>query len=161
MDDYIRCDDCDALTYVASRQSSIGLLSGWVCEAGVVELELTGLDRIYRLEAACGTARAATAETAAGAELCGDTDNVFGLLFNWNLLLLHSDRPRDTGVFTVRAIADGIEFGRATFTVTTLGAEFVEAAMGETVLADFPTEGEAVRLMWQQATQNFVLAPLP
>ena len=73
-------------------------------------------------------------------------------MFNWNL-------PGD-GVHTVRAVADGVEFGQATFTVTALGEEFVEGATGETVLEDFPTPGAAVRLVWQQANQNFVLAPL-
>ena len=60
-------------------------------------------------------------------------------------------------MFTVRALADGEEFGRATFTVTTLGEERVEGVTGETVVADFPTGGEAVRLVWQEATQNFVI----
>ena len=143
-----------------SRQSGIGLLSGWVCEADMVELEITGIDRTYRLAAAYGTDRADTAATAAGAELCGDTDNGFGLLFNWNLLLT-AGSPQDTGVFTVRALADGVEFGRATFAVTTLGEEFVEDVRGQTLLEDFPTAGEAVRLVWQEANQNFVLVPLP
>ena len=133
----------------ASFQSGLGLLSGWVCEAEVVELEINGTQRVA---AAYGTDRADTAETEDGAELCGDTDNGFGLLFNWNLL--------GDGVHTVQALADGVAFDQATFTVTTLGEEFLEDAVGETVLADFPTAGEAVRLVWQPATQNFVLAPL-
>ena len=127
----------------ASFQSGLGLLSGWVCEADVVELEINGGARIA---AAYGTARA---DTASG---CGDRDNGFGLLFNWNLL--------GDGVHTVVAVADGTEFGRATFTVTTLGVEFLQGVQGETVVADFPSLGEEVRLIWQEANQNFVLAPL-
>ena len=127
----------------ASFQSGLGLLSGWVCEAEVVELEINGGARIA---AAYGTARADTAP------VCGDPDNGFGLLFNWNLL--------GDGVQTVVAVADGDEFGRATFTVTTLGVEFLEGMQGETVAEDFPSPGEEVRLIWQQATQNFVLAPI-
>ena len=127
----------------ASFQSGLGLLSGWVCEADVVELEINGGARIA---AAYGTARADTAP------VCGDPDNGFGLLFNWNLL--------GDGVQTVVAVADGDEFGRATFTVTTLGVEFLEGGQGETVVVDFPSPGEEVRLIWQQATQNFVLAPI-
>ena len=126
-----------------SFQSGLGLLSGWVCEADVVEVEINGGARIA---AAYGTARSDTAA------VCGDSDNGFGLLFNWNLL--------GDGVHTVRALADGAEFGRATFTVTTLGVEFLEGVGGETVVADFPAPGEEVRLIWQQANQNFVLAPL-
>ena len=127
----------------ASFQSGIGLLSGWVCAAAVVELEINGGPR---LTAAYGTDRADTAP------VCGDRDNGFGLLFNWNLL--------GAGEHTVRALADGEEFGRATFTVTTLGVEFLQGTQGETVVADFPSPGEAVRLVWQQTNQNFVLAPL-
>ena len=128
----------------ASFQSGLGLVSGWVCDAEVVELEINGGARIA---AAYGTARADTAA------VCGDADNGFGLLFNWNLL--------GDGTHTVVALADGEEFGRATFTVTTLGAEFVQGARGETVVTDFPSPGEDVHLIWQEATQNFVLAPLP
>ncbi len=128
----------------ASFQSGLGLVSGWVCEADVVELEINGGPRIT---AASGTARTDTAD------VCGDPDTGFGLLFNWNLL--------GDGVHTVVALADGVEFGRATFTVTTLGAEFVRGVVGETVVEDFPAPGEAVRLVWQEATQNFMLAPLP
>ena len=88
---------------LASFQSGIDPLSGWVCEADVVEVEITGLDRTYRLAAACGTDRADTA----GA--CEDADNGFGLLFNWNLLLLHADPPRDTGAG--RGRRDGVRPG--------------------------------------------------
>ena len=126
----------------ASFQSGIGLLSGWVCEAAVVELEINGGPRIA---AASGTDRADTTGD------CGDSNNGFGLLFNWNLL--------GDGIHTVVALADGDEFGRATFTVTTLGEEFVTDAVGETVVPNFPTLGEDVRLIWQAANQNFVLAP--
>ena len=128
----------------ASFQSGIGLLSGWVCDAAVVELEINDGPRIA---AAYGTDRADTAP------ICGDRNNGFGLLFNWNLF--------GDGEHTVRALADGEEFGRATFTVTTLGVELLQGAQGETLVADFPAPGEAVRLVWQQANQNFVLAPLP
>ena len=126
----------------ASFQSGIGQLAGWVCDANVVELEINGGPR---LAAAYGTARADTAP------VCGDTHNGFGLLFNWNLL--------GDGVHTVRALADGDEFGRATFTVTTLGVEFLQGTHGEAVVADFPSAGETVRLVWQESSQNFVIMP--
>ena len=128
-----------------SFQSGIGLLSGWVCDADVVELEINDGPRVA---AAYGTDREDTAP------VCGDRNNGFGLLFNWNLL-------GDGAAHTVVAFADGEEFGRATFAVTTLGVEFLQGTHGETLVADFPAPGEAVRLIWQQAQQNFVLAPLP
>ena len=63
------------------------------------------------------------------------------------------------GVHTLVVRADGVEFGRATFTVTTLGEEFVRGVMGETVAMDFPDGGTDERLVWEQGLQNFMLAP--
>ena len=124
----------------ASFQSGIGLLSGWVCAANVVELEIDGG---ARLAAAYGTTRADTAP------VCGDTDNGFGLLFNWNLL--------GDGEHTVVAVVDGAELDRATVRVSTLGEEFVYDAAGRCVREDFPTPGETITLTWQEAQQNFVI----
>ncbi len=122
-----------------SFQSGIGVLSGWVCAAEAVTIEINGVPQA----AAYGTARGDTAE------VCGDTDNGFGLLFNWNLL---SD-----GAHAVVAYVDGVELARATVTVTTLGAEFLRDVAGECTVSDFPSVGESVRLVWQEAQQNFVL----
>ncbi len=122
-----------------SFQSGVGLLSGWVCDADMVEIELNGMPQ----EAAYGTERLDTLRA------CGDTDNGFGLLFNWNLL---SD-----GEHEVVALVDGVELGRATVTVTTLGAEFLRGAEGECVVEDFPAMGRTVTLEWQQTSQNFVI----
>ena len=64
-----------------SFQSGLGVLSGWVCEAGGVAIEIEKENgEVVELEAAYGTARADTAA------ICGDADTGFGLLFNWNLL---------------------------------------------------------------------------
>ena len=124
----------------ASFQSGIGVLSGWVCAAEVVEIELNGVPQ----EAAYGTERLDTAD------VCGDTDNGFGLLFNWNLL-------RD-GEHEVVAYVDGVELGRATVSVTTLGQEFLRGVTGTCAAEDFPMVGETVTLEWQQTSQNFVIA---
>ena len=127
-----------------SFQSGISVISGWVCEAGRVELEINA---IHRLAAASGTGRADTAEA------CGnDGNNGFGLLFNWNLI--------GDGEHTIRALADGVEFSRATFIVTTLDEEFVRGASGQAVVADFPRAGQTVTLDWQQSSQNFVITNL-
>ena len=123
-----------------SFQSGVGLLSGWVCEAAVVELELNGVPQ----EAAYGTERLDTAG------VCGDTDNGFGLLFNWNLL--------GDGEHTVVAFVDGVELDQASVTVTTLGQEFLRGVTGTCEAEDFPTLGERVTLVWQQNSQNFVIA---
>ena len=129
-----------------SFQSGIGVISGWVCAADAVELAIGHLGRQF---AAYGTDRADTEYTEEGEELCGDTDNGFGLLFNWNLL--------GEGEHEVVAYVDDIEFSRATVTVTTLGAEFLRGVAGECVVADFPLLGKTVTLAWQQTSQNFVI----
>ena len=123
-----------------SSQSGVGVLSGWVCTADLVEIALNGAVQ----PAAYGTERVDTAD------ICGDTDNGFGLLFNWNLL--------GAGEHTVVATVDGIELDRATVTVTTLGEEFVRGAEGSCTVSDFPLAGETAALVWQQSKQNFVLA---
>ena len=122
-----------------SFQSGIGVLSGWVCEAETVTLELDGVAHV----AAYGTERGDTEDT------CGDTANGFGLLFNWNLL--------GDGEYEVVALVDGVELDRATVTVTTLGAEFLKDVAGQCEVPDFPSVGEAVTLTWQESGQNFVI----
>ena len=120
------------------------MLSGWVCEGDEVEIEITTEGgEVARQVAAYGTERLDTQDA------CGDTDNGFGLLFNWNLL--------DDGVHEVVAYVDDEELGRATVRVTTLGTEFLRGAAGECVVEDFPTVGETMRLAWQQNQQNFVI----
>ena len=97
--------------------------------------------------AAYGTERLDTLDA------CGDTDNGFGLLFNWNLL--------GEGEHEVVAWVDDIELGRATVRVTTVGEgaeeEFLRGAEGECMAEDFPMLGETVTLEWQQSSQNFVI----
>ena len=128
-----------------SAQSGVGVVSGWVCEAETVEIELDGVPQ----QAAYGTERTDTEP------YCGDTNNGFGLLWNWNLL--------GDGEHTVRVVVDGIVFATLPVTVTTLGldTDFPTGLTGETTLVDFPTDGESVRLVWQQAQQNFALAEGP
>ena len=127
-----------------SFQSGVGVLSGWVCDADMVEIELNGVPQ----EAAYGTERLDTAG------VCGDVDNGFGLLVNWNRL--------GAGEHTVVAYVDGVELGRATVRVTTVGAgaeeEFLRGAAGTCEAEDFPRLGERVTLVWQQPSQNFVIA---
>ena len=125
----------------ASFQSGVGVLSGWVCDADLVEIEIGALPAQV---AAYGTERGDTARA------CGDTNNGFGLLFNWNLL-------RD-GEHEVVALVDGVELGRARVTVTTLGEEFLRGMTGTCEAEDFPRPGERATLVWQQNSQNFVIA---
>ena len=128
-----------------SFQSGVSVLSGWVCDAEKVEIVfengVTG--EIFTLPAGYGTSRTDTVGQ------CGDSDNGFGLLWNWNKL--------GDGQHTVRTLADGVEFAWSTFTVTTLGEEFARGLQGEAALVDFPTAGQTVTVGWQEAQQNFVI----
>jgi len=127
-----------------SFQSGGGVISGWVCEAERIDIVFNpGTAKEETWRAGYGTNREDT-ESA-----CHDIDNGFGLLFNWNRL--------GDGQHTVSARADGVEFGRATFTVTTLGEEFLTGASGEFVVEDFPTEGRDITLGWQPSLQNFMI----
>ncbi len=125
-------------------QSGIGALWGWVCEAERVEIEIeTEQGEFAWHTAAYGLERGDTLDT------CGDTENGFVMLLNWNLL--------GDGQHTVTALVDGVELGRTTVTVTTLGQEFVEGAVGECVAEDFPHSGQRTLLEWRQNSQNFVI----
>ena len=129
-------------------QSGIGALWGWVCEAEQVEIEIRTEQGEFAWHAAAyGLERLDTLDA------CGDTDNGFVLLLNWNLL--------GAGTHSVTALVDGAELGRTTVRVTTLGQEFVEGAVGECVAEDFPHPGQRTLLEWQQTSQNFVITGNP
>ena len=136
-----------------SFQSGIGIVSGWICEAEEIEVAFLPEDgEPWREAAAYGTERVDTVEVERAGEtieVCGDTDNGFGLLFNWNRL--------GDGVHEVVVRADGAVLGRRTVRVTTLGAEFRRGLSGTYELADFPTAGETVTIAWWEAQQNFVI----
>ncbi len=120
-------------------QSGIGPLSGWVCNADDVTLRING--RAYPVP--YGLERIDTLGP------CGDIDNGFGTVFNWNEL--------GTGEHVVEAVADGEVFDRATVWVKTLGESFVRDVVGTCEVPDFPAAGETATLEWQEAQQNFVI----
>ena len=126
---------------LGSFQSGIGALSGWACAAEEVVIEMNGTP----VQAAYGTAREDTRS------VCGDANNGFSLLFNWNLL--------GEGEHTVRALVDGVEFANTTVRVTTFGEEFLRGVSGTFTLADFPQSGADTTLRWEQSLQNFVIVP--
>ena len=123
-----------------SFQSGIGLIGGWACEANRIDIVVD--DRLT-LQVAYGTSREDTRAS------CGKTDTGFGLTINWNLL--------GNGPHRVRALADGQQFGSASFTVTNLGQEFLTGVVKSAVLRDFPQRGKSTQLQWQESAQNFVI----
>jgi hypothetical protein len=123
-----------------SFQSGVGLISGWKCSAGRIDLVF---DNAATVQASYGTSRLDTRPA------CGDDNNGFGYLINWNDL--------GDGQHTIVAKADGVEFAHTTFTVVTLGTDFLRGASGQCRLPNFPQPGLDVVLGWQESTQNFVL----
>ncbi len=115
--------------------SGISTISGWVCNATQVELQIDG----FPVQAAYGTSRKDTIS------VCGNENTGFGLLTNWNIL---GNGPR-----TIVAFADGVEFARATFTVATPGQEFLTGASGTYLVPNFA--GRNVIIQWQESLQNF------
>lgn len=123
-----------------SRQSGIGLIRGWVCQASQVEIEIDGI----RLPAAYGTARGDTRST------CGDSDNGFGFTVNWNLL--------GDGVHRLRAFADNTQFADVSFSVSTLGGQFLQGLSGGCTIPNFPQAGSEVSIRWEESLQNFAVS---
>ena len=123
-----------------SFESGIGLIRGWVCQASTVEVQIDGG---ARQQVAYGTTREDTAA------VCGDTDNGFGYTFNWNRL--------GNGTHTVQAFVDNVEFANVSFTVTTLGMEYLTGVTKQYTLPSFPQSGSQVVVRWSEPHQNFVI----
>ena len=128
-----------------SFQSGIGVISGWVCEARFVSIWIRseGEPQWSKFRAAYGTPRADTRAE------CGDIDNGFGLLVNWNLF--------GPGPVEVWFGFNGKGQERFLVHTTTLGGEFAEGLAGRCEVADFPDPGSATALEWSEALQNFVI----
>ena len=130
-----------------SAHSGVGVVSGWHCRAESVRIELTNgtTGAVITTQAGSGTERSDTEG------VCGDSDNGFGLLWNWNIL--------GDGWHTVRAFADNETepFSWSAVFVTTFGEEFARGLSGEFELADFPSTGQSVMVEWRQEQQNFVI----
>ena len=131
-----------------SFQSGVRALWGWVCDAELVEFQIeTAQGEVEFYRAMYGMERLDTQE------VCGDVDNGFVLLLNWNRL--------GAGAHSVRAFVDRVVLDRVAVQVTTLGEgaeeEFLRGAVGECVVEGFPYQDETVTLEWQQTSQNFVI----
>ena len=123
----------------AEHMSGVGLFSGWNCDGQNISIQF---EDGTSLPVAYGTDRADTAS------VCGDSNNGFGLLFNFNLM--------GSGTHTVKALANDVEFDRVTFYVSEMSSgEFLRDASAETIVEDFPKPGHSVKLVWDEALQNF------
>ena len=126
-----------------SFQSGIGYVSGWVCDGARVSIVIDG--GLHLPPVARNISRGDTEA------VCGDRDNGFILHWNWNLM--------GDGTYTAALVVDGKTLQSNTFTVTTLGEEFIRGLERDVVVNDFPAPGETTRFRWQEAVQGLVLVP--
>jgi hypothetical protein len=121
-------------------ESGIGVISGWHCTGRVIEFSIDGVN-LGR--AGSGTSRNDTQG------VCGRSDTGFSLLFNFSLLA--------QGTHQIEALADGVVFATASFSVGTLGSEFLTNLSRPITVPDFPEVGTSANLRWAQSKQNFVI----
>ena len=127
-------------SYGSFLKSGIGVISGWVCHAQQVEV-LIGTQRV---SVVYGTERPDTRS------VCGDTNNGFVTLVNWNRL--------GDGEHTASLVVDGAAVGPpVVFRVTTFGREFYRGAEGVYIIPDFPRAGLRTLIVWDEGIQNFVI----
>jgi hypothetical protein len=119
--------------------SGIGLVFGWKCMGGTLTAVFDG---IYTLAVPYGSSRDDTKTQ------CGDADNGFGLLVNYNLL--------GDGQHMVELFDNGVKFAEATFAVSTFGGEETLLGASRTLTTGFG--GCRTTLSWQESQQNFVIA---
>jgi hypothetical protein len=125
----------------SSIESGIGVISGWNCQATAITIQI---DNAPPVLAPYGSLRADTSTICGGNITTG-----FSYLINYNTLT--------TGSHTIKALADGVLFGTATFSVVNLGSEFLSGKAGEYFLYNFPDYGTRTRVTWQQSKQNFII----
>ena len=119
-------------------KSGVGLVSGWVCDADELEISFDGGSRLF---VPYGSERTDTQG------VCGDTDNGFGLLINYNNL---GDGPH-----TATLYADGMVATQVNFNVKTLGTDFLRGVTGQGAIA--LSDGKQVSVQWEETTQGFTI----
>ena len=140
-----------------AHASGLGLITGWACSDLDLTVEIYGTyydgDRMLsgvlaRLPVPHGVARGDTEP------ICGDINNGFSALFNWNIL------PPETETVHVHLIQQGEIIDTHFVRVSAFEEEFLTGATGEYTLSDFPTSGRQVVIEWQEAQQNFVITAI-
>ena len=122
-----------------SIQGGVGVLSGIECEVtGTLTARFDGGNPI---ELSYGSERNDTIS------LCGDANNGYVLLINYNVL--------GPGPHTVEIFDDDEPIGSVTFTVVTAGEEFLTgvSGMGTITLSN----GTQLTVEWSQAAQGFTI----
>lgn len=125
-----------------ATKTGVGIVSGWVCDADKVEVEL-GQSRVT---VAYKMLRNDTRS------VCGDADNGFVVLVNWNLL--------GPGTHRVRLLADGRELVSRKVAVYTFGKEFLIGQEAYWILEDWPTANTDTIIGWTEALQNIEIVEI-
>ena len=149
-------DDPNSVAPNNGYRSGVGLIRGWVCAANEVEVRI--FDDAEMLVDTISTPYGSVRADTAGQCGHGRDDTGFAAQYNYNHL--------EPGEYTARAFADDRQIGAArTFTVVHL-TEFSrndenrflrELPAGTCDVEDFPEDGAATRLLWEQSLQNFVI----
>ena len=130
-----------------SLQSGISAISGWVCKALRVHVLIDGN---IRVEAVYGTERGDTLT------VCGDTNNGFSVLVNWNDL--------SEGVHTVALCVDDVCGDSVRIAVHSYGESFLRGRNGiipvctNKLSPPFPTP---TIFLWQESLQNWAIGLTP
>ena len=123
--------------------SGIGLISGWSCLGGELEVEFSDANGVLLTAPVLqGSERGDTASA------CGDIENGFSSTFNWNLL--------GPGERIASLMRNGEEVASQTFMVTAFDTEFVPGP-GMCTIADFPDMGQNATFVWEASQQGLVL----
>ena len=121
-----------------TTQSGIGVITGWVCDAGELTVEF---DEGVPIPLVYGSQRTDTVP------VCGDDDNGFVAIWNWSKL--------NDGLHTAVVYDDGLEVARATFLVVTPGVEFLRGVWSEPQTIQL-SNGQKAQVEWSEARQGFV-----
>ena len=124
--------------------SGVGFLKGWWCEAERIEAQFNSNPRVqvpYRSD------RNDTVEA------CGDDDNGFLLETPYSAL---PNGEHSVQVFAIAADETETKIGEASFTVVRFNnTEFLQGANGMFILNGFPDPDNDVKIVWDEASQNF------
>ena len=119
--------------------SGIGLFYGWLCEASNVTISSSLDAHESRYPIYYGAGRIDTKS------ICGDTNNGFYTLMNWNIF--------GDGEHSIRVYADKNFVAQRVFTVVTPRSEFLTGVTGSGIIE--LSNGLKARVEWSQSMQNF------
>lgn len=121
-----------------STQSGLSMIRGWACDAELIEIQFNEDDRI---SLSYGSRRTDTEE------VCGDTDNGYGMVMAWGLLGL--------GQHVARVYVNGRLSEEIPFTVEGYDDPFLTGREGSFELPNFPDPGINTLIRWDQPGQDF------